>query len=1179
MLEVSLLGQFDVRLDGESITFPSRSAQSLFAYLVLNAGITQRREKLAGLFWPDTAEKNARDNLRHALWRIRGALARGRSEEEHYILVDQISITFDAHSSYWLDTSILECGASDRATAADLMELLALYKGELLPGFYDEWAVVERNKLQAQFEKEVGRLLDLLVKAQRWTDILDWGERWIALSHSPEPAYRSLMLAHHALGDRSQVVAVYHRCVRALRIDLDVEPSERTRRLFQQLSQAAIIGNGAHSIERVVDQPWPLTVEPAAPAHRLPSFLTAVSAPAGDSLPFVTRERELAQLDKYLNACRSGLGQLVFVTGESGSGKTTLVHEFARRAEAAHADLIMASGICNAYTGSGDPYLPFREILNLLTGDVEAKMTAGMISPANASRLWNFMPASLPALFHYGPDLIDSFVPGTALQSRAVIAVPDGAEWLARLERLLDRHLDTGSNVGLGQDHIYEQFASVLLAMANERPLLLILDDLHWADVSSIGLLFHLSRRIRQSRILIVGAYRPEDGIRARKGQPSPLQGVLSEFKRSFGDIWIDLDRVTAAEGQQFVDALLDSEPNRLGTAFRQALFQYTEGHALFTIELLHALQERGDLGQDEAGMWVEKRAVNWETLPARVEGVIEQRVSRLSARLRQALRVASAEGEEFTAEVVARVQGLDEYELVRDLSGELAQEDRLVNAQPVQWVGAQQLSIYRFRHILFQKYLYHTLAEAERVYVHAKIASVLEAMYGEQAESIAIQLARHFQAARNINKAVDYLLQAGEQARRISANRVAIGHFKQGLASLRTLPDTLERVQRELALLLPLGNALIAVLGYADREVGETFSRAQELCHQIGATLYLTPVLRGLHRFFLTRGDAETAREIGEQLVSVVQAGHDPALLTEAQRALGITLWYCGELDAAQVCLERGMAHYSAQRHTAYVLLYGQDPGMVCLSYSAWALWFAGYPDQALKRSRQALGLAQELVHPYSLAQTLSLVAVLHQFRGEAPLVEEQAEAALALSSKHGFAYWSVASAMLRGWALTSRGNPDIGIEKMNEGLAAWRAMGIEVGRVYFLALLAQVYRKVGRHEEGLQIVDEALNNSSGVGRWIEAELYRVKGELLVDLNAAESEAEACFQQAIEIARRQGARSLELRAVASLSRLWQQEGKIREARQRLAEIYNWFSEGWDTADLKEAHALLEALA
>ena len=596
MLEVRLLGRFDVRLDDAPITIPARTAQSLLAYLMLNAGIAHRREKLAGLLWPDTTEANARDNLRHALWRLRLALTRGRSDGEHYLLTDRISITFDAHADYWLDTSVLECGASDRATAADLMGLLALYHGELLPGFYDDWVVLERNRLQAQFEQEVGRLLDLLVEDLCWTDVVDWGERWIALGQTPERAYRALMLAHSALGDRSQVVAAYERCARALRHELDVEPSEQTYRLFEQLSQAALRGDGLPPIVPVATQPAPVIAERLTPALRLPPFLAASPAPNIVNRTFVSRERELTWLEKHLTTGLAGRGQIVFVTGESGSGKTTLAYEFAQRAELTHPNLITASGTCNAYTGTGDPYLPFREILNLLLGEVEAKVTAGMITAANAIRLWTFMSASLPALFRHGPDLVDSFVPRAALKSRAAIARPDGDDWLLHLEGLAERHSETRRDVGLGQNHLYEQYTSVLLALAKERPLLLILDDLHWADVASIGLLFHLCRQIGQSRILIVGVYRPEDVIRSGTAPLSPLQGLLSELKRSFGDVWMDLDHITILEGQQFVDALLDSMPNRLNEIFRQALFRHTEGHALFTTELLHDLQERGDL-------------------------------------------------------------------------------------------------------------------------------------------------------------------------------------------------------------------------------------------------------------------------------------------------------------------------------------------------------------------------------------------------------------------------------------------------------------------------------------------------------------------------------------------------------------------------------------------------------
>jgi predicted ATPase len=258
---------------------------------------------------------------------------------------------------------------------------------------------------------------------------------------------------------------------------------------------------------------------------------------------------------------------------------------------------------------------------------------------------------------------------------------------------------------------------------------------------------------------------------------------------------------------------------------------------------------------------------------------------------------------------------------------------------------------------------------------------------------------------------------------------------------------------------------------------------------------------------------------------------------------------------------------------------MFGDDPGVTCLCYAAWALWFLGYPDQALNKSQEALTLAQELSHPYSLAHALSLAAISHQFRREGQATQMLVEDATALSLKHGFPFWLASGTVLLGWALTEQGNREAGIAEIREGLSAWRRMGIEVGRTYFLALLAEAYQKVGQAAEGLAVIAEALSVVSGIGRWWEAELYRLKGELLLAQSVGGIEADECFRQAIEIARRQGAKSLELRAVMSLSRLWRAQGKHVEARQLLAEIYSWFTEGFDTADLKEARALLQMLS
>jgi len=467
---------------------------------------------------------------------------------------------------------------------------------------------------------------------------------------------------------------------------------------------------------------------------------------------FVARERELAQLNGFLDRALAGQGTVCFVTGEAGTGKSALVTEFARRAQAQHDDLLVAVGQGDAQTGVGDPYLPFREVLGMLTGDVEAKLAQGAITQENAGRLRDFLRVSGQALVEYGPDLIDIFVPGGALATRVAGKLAQRTGWLERLEELAARRSagpgetdpSAGSGQVLEQSRIFEQYTDVLLALAARQPLILVLDDLQWADAASINLLFRLGRRISESSILLVGTYRPDEVALGRAGERHPLVKVLAELKRYFGDVWVDLGEAEEMEGRQFVDALLDTEPNRLGEGFRRALFQHTGGHPLFTVELLREMQERGDLIEDE-GRWVEGPALDWETLPARVEGVIEERIGRLEEELRDILTVAAVEGEDFTAQVIARVEEIRERHLLRTLSRRLDKKHRLVGEQGHQQVGEQRLYLYHFRHSLFQQYLYNGLGEIERELLHGEIAAVLEELYQGQTDEIAVQLVHHW--------------------------------------------------------------------------------------------------------------------------------------------------------------------------------------------------------------------------------------------------------------------------------------------------------------------------------------------------------------------------------------------------------------------------------------------------
>jgi DNA-binding SARP family transcriptional activator/pimeloyl-ACP methyl ester carboxylesterase/predicted ATPase len=899
--------------------------------------------------------------------------------------------------------------------------------------------------------------------------------------------------------------------------------------------------------------------------------------------PFVARQHELERLSALLDGALARHSQVAFVVGEAGQGKTALLLGFAQRAQHMHPDLIIAGGNCNAYTGAGDPYLPFRQILEMLTGDVEACPLVDRLRQDHAERLWNALPAATRTLLDHGPDLLDTFVSGRRLLSRACTHTADGAAWLAELQALIDSKVAKPLNPQ--QQDLFEQYAKVMQALARRAPLLLVLDDLQWVDLGSVNLLLHLGRRLQGYRVMILGAYRPADVAMGRDGERHPLERVINEFQRDYGQIMLDLSR---AEGRPFVDALLDSEPNKIDESFRASLYQQTGGHPLFTLELLRDLQERGEMARDDAGRWTVAPGLDWSSLPARVEGAIGERIGRLDARLRELLQVACVEGEEFTAELVAQVLGADGPQVVRQLSRELDQTHHLVRALGVRQDDGLRLSRYRFQHILIQRYLYSSFDPIERAYLNETLGHALEKLYSGRTEQVAAQLAWHFREAAIPQKAIHYLLEAGRVASRRSAHDEAIGHFHQALALLEGLPNSAARTQQELELQLALGPALVAARGYAVPEVMQAYLRARELIPHAEKSAHLFQILLGLWGFYLVRAELDTARELAEQALSVAQWLQDGALILEGHRALGMILFHLGKFAGAREHLEQSSRLYDPQQHSSQALLFVADPGVSSLAYLARTFWHLGYPEQALQRSDAAVELAQSLGHPFSLAAAHVYAARVHQCRREAHPTREHAEAAITLATEHHFPHYIAMGTILVGWAIAHAGHVAEGIDRMQHGLTAGRHTQIEIARTHFLAMLAEGYAAAGPAEAGQRVLDEALASAdrSRELQWT-ADLRRLKGELLLASagKAVDGEheqtgatSEGSFLKAIEIARRQGSRALELRATISLANLWREQGKATQARQQLSEIYGWFTEGFETADVKQAKALLDEL-
>jgi predicted ATPase len=566
--------------------------------------------------------------------------------------------------------------------------------------------------------------------------------------------------------------------------------------------------------------------------------------------------------------------------------------------------------------------------------------------------------------------------------------------------------------------------------------------------------------------------------------------------------------------------------------------------------------------------------------VPESLRQMLAQQLERLSVEEQRVLEAASVAGVEFSAAAVAA--GLDTDVVVAETRCEgLARRQQWLRSIGIdEWPDGTVAGRYAFIHALYHHVVYHHVTAARHVHLHRRIGASKEVAFGPRAGEIAAELAVHFEHGRDARRAAQYLQQAGENAIRRCANQEAIRLLTKGLELLITLPDTPERSQQELVLQTTLGPALMVTKGWAASEVKHIYARARELCWQVGETPHLFAALHGLSLFYLVRAELQTARELGEQLLALAQRMQDPSLLLEACWVLGDVLFFLGEFAPARDLAEQGLSLYEPQQHRALAFHYGgSDSGVGCGILLAWALWYLGYPEQALQRSQAAITLAQELAHPYSLVYALNYVGRLHQCRGEGQAAQQRAEAAIALCTEQGFGLYLAMGAILRGWALAAQGQGMEGIVQMHQGLAALRATGGEITRPYWLALLAEAYGKGGQAEEEFAVLTEALAAVDKSGeRFYEAELHRLKGELMLSAHN-EAEVEACFQQALAIARHQQTKSLELRAAMSLSRLWQQQGKHDEAYDLLAPLYGWFTEGFDTADLQEAKALLEELS
>lgn len=552
--------------------------------------------------------------------------------------------------------------------------------------------------------------------------------------------------------------------------------------------------------------------------------------------------------------------------------------------------------------------------------------------------------------------------------------------------------------------------------------------------------------------------------------------------------------------------------------------------------------------------------------VPATVQAVLADRIDRLSAEGKSLLQIASVIGKNVPFALLLSIADIPD-ELLRERLGHLQTAEFLYEARLSSEIG------YTFKHALTHEVAYGSLLKSTRQHYHRRIAAMLVEHFPDTVMARPELVAHHYTEATLGEQAITYWQNAGQHARERSANIEALAHFSKGLRLLETLPESRERARIEADVQIALAQTLHAMKGQSAPEVVRAYERARDLCERIDDAPQLFRVLLGLFRI---SGQGRRGQHFVEQLYVLAQRIQDPELLLQAHMARGTRLCFVGRPIEALPHLEEAIARYAPQLHHSHALRFGLDPGVITLSRLSWNLWFLGYPEQALARSEAALDLARARAHPHSLAVALHFAATFHQFRRETAAVQQLAEDTLALASTYGLTQWHAAGTFMQGWALTMQGRPDDGLAQMRQGLTSYRATGTTLDMPWYLGLLAAACGNAGRVDEGIALVGEALAAVEDT-HFYEADLHRLHGELLLQQDRPDAvRAKVCFQQALELARLREAKSWELRAAISLTRLLKREGGSGEEQQLLRKVYDWFTEGFSTADLNEARALLD---
>lgn len=1079
-LEISLLGRFGVTLDGRRLDkLAGARLQSLLTYLVLHAGTPQSRSHLAFLFWPDTPEANARNNLRQLLHQLRATLG----EPDRFVRVDSGSVRWDPKEPCRIDTALVDAALAeaDEARRADdavrrraaLERACALCEGPLVPSCLDDWIVPERERLERRCKQTVRQFAETVETTREYAAAIPYLIH--SLHHDPtdEEAYRRLMRLHVLCGDRAAALRVFRECRDALRRELDTEPSEETVRLHERIRTS-------HAID-------------ALPEDRRND--------SGATLPLVGRVGEWRALRAVWDRAAAGTPLLALIEGEAGIGKSRLAAELV--SWAGRQGFTTATTRCYAAEG--------RPALAPVTGWLRSEPLR-----SNVSRLDDVWLTEI---------------------SRIVPELAKERPGLPRPEPM----------TGVGQrQRLFEAIAHAV--RLTPPPLLLVIDDLQWCDLETLQWLHFLLRFDASAALLVVGTVRSEEATRSNPVHEFRLR--MSEAAALTEIVLAPLDAAeTARLAAQTANRQFDAE-----TTTR--LYRETEGNPLFVVETI-----RSD------GLLSAQMRAEGSPLPPRVHAVIAGRLAQLSQPARQVAAAAAVIARAFTLPVLARTLNCSEPELVPAL-------DELWQRRIVREQGP---NTYDFTHDKLREVAYEETGAPQLRSLHQLVARALEeALDASDLDRASGQIAAHFDRAGLAAQAVPYYIRAASVAQSVYANGEAQAQIDRGLALLATLPEGSKRDAWELELLLVSAPIYRVTRGWTAPKLESVLQRALALSQKVGTRAQRTQVLYGLQSLLLVQGKLDQTQLLTDEIVEALgrTTGTEPQFAAASMMVRGLLAR--GRFREAIDEWEKLARNLDPRQLQHLQDSQGLNYRVITHAWQSHGLWCIGRPQTALERCQEAVHLARELAQPFNQALAATYLATLQQLRADTSTFRRQAEEALRLCREFEAPYYEAWAAILVAYAKACEGPRAETIEEMHEAILRFTGSGARLRLPYYLALLCDACLRAREIERGLHVLDEGMaaareNNE----RWWDAELHRLRGDLLVARRSDPDEVDASYRRAREIARAQDAKSLELRAATSRMRLWRSSPRAPEMKRLLAQTLDSFSEGLDTPDLKAARALV----